>query len=115
MKVTNEGRISKWISNDRNVMSTIPQTDRATSVLELDTDDLPIECTLGIMWNVQSDTLGFKVNIREKPITRRGILSTVSPLYDPLGFLAPFVLPAKALLQSLCRQGLDWDNPNEEN
>jgi len=32
-------------------------------------------------------------------------------MYDPLGFAAPFTLPAKALLQDLCRQNLGWDDP----
>jgi len=35
---------------------------------------------------------------------------SVSSIYDPLGFVAPFVLPAKAVLQDLCRlQGQNWD------
>ena len=42
---------------------------------------------------------------RQAP-TRRGILSLVSSMYDPLGFAAPFTLPAKALLQDLCGQNL---------
>lgn len=32
-------------------------------------------------------------------------------LYDPLGFVAPIVLPAKAILQDLYRRRLDWDDP----
>ena len=43
--------------------------------------------------------------------TRRGILSVVSSVYDPLGLAAPFVLPAKRLLQDLCRVKLEWDEP----
>lgn len=33
----------------------------------------------------------------------------VSSLYDPLGFLAPFSLHAKLLLQELCKRSLGWD------
>ena len=39
------------------------------------------------------------------------MLSVVSAVYDPLGFLSPFLLKAKAILQSLSRKGLDWDDP----
>ena len=35
----------------------------------------------------------------------------MSSLYDPLGFVAPFVLKAKLLLQDLCSQGKSWDEP----
>ncbi|KAK0147980.1 hypothetical protein N1851_012347 [Merluccius polli] len=43
------------------------------------------------------------------PITRRGILTVVSSVYDPLGFLSPFILLAKTIVQSLCRMKLTWD------
>ncbi|XP_041461181.1 uncharacterized protein LOC121412436 [Lytechinus variegatus] len=107
-------RLTKWISNDRNVLSSVPETERAASVPNMDLDKLPVERTLGILWDVDQDSFGFQVNIKEKPTTRRGILSTASSLYDPLGFVAPFVLPAKALLQKLCREGLGWDEPIPE-
>ena len=45
---------------------------------------------------------------------RRGLLSIVSSIYDPLGLVAPFVLPAKILLQELCRDNLSWDDPITE-
>ena len=30
-------------------------------------------------------------------------------MYDPLGFAAPFILPAKHLLQQLCKEKIGWD------
>lgn len=33
-----------------------------------------------------------------------------SSIFDPLGFLAPFVLNAKEIMQDLCRIRLGWDN-----
>ena len=71
---------------------------------------MPSQRALGVKWNPASDTFGFKVKVKEKPPTRRGILSLVSSVYDPLGFASPFVLPAKViLLQDLCCRGLKWD------
>lgn len=35
----------------------------------------------------------------------------ISSIYDPLGFIAPLILPAKLPLQDLCRMTRDWDNP----
>ena len=31
-------------------------------------------------------------------------------IFDPLGFLVPFVLTAKEILQDLCRTKLGWDD-----
>ena len=104
--------LTKWISNDREVLESIPVEARAKGVkdLDLDNDVPPAEKALGVSWFVETDTFGFKVNIKEKPCTRRGILSVVSSVYDPLGMAAPFILPAKLLLQDLCRKSLGWDD-----
>jgi len=45
-----------------------------------------------------------------KPLTRRGILSTVNPVYDPLGFATPFLLRGKKILQLLCKANIGWDD-----
>ena len=58
-----------------------------------------MERALGIQWNSQTDRFSFDIVEKNKPLTRRGILAVVSSLYDPLGFVAPVVLPAKRILQ----------------
>ena len=40
-----------------------------------------------------------------------GILSTVSSVYDPLGFVAPVILVGKQILQQMCADGHGWDSP----
>ena len=52
--------------------------------------------------------------MEDKPLTRRGILSTVSSIYDPLGMAAPFLLVGKRILQDLCRDAMDWDEQISE-
>jgi len=104
-------RLTKWISNNREVLNTIPEAERNKNIKELNlsTDNLPIERALGVHWNIERDEFGFKIDLKDKPYTRRGILSTVSSVYDPLGFVAPFSLSAKSILQDLCRRKLEWD------
>ena len=85
-------RLTKWISTSRTVLKTIPEAGRTKEVKTL---DLPVERALGVKWCVETDTFGIKVDIKFKPPTRRGILSNVSSVYDPLGLATPFVLPAK--------------------
>ena len=60
-------------------------------------------------WNAQSDTFKFKALQAYKSSTNRGVLFIVSSLFDPLGFLSPFVFTAKILLQELWRQKFSWD------
>ena len=98
-------KLGKFVSNRREVLVTIPQEERAQDVrtLDLTTDHLPIERALGVQWAVESDTLGFRIILKDKPFTQRGILSTICSVYDPLGIAAPFLLVGKKILQDLCR------------
>ena len=105
-------RLHKFVANDKQVLDVIPEQDRAKVPAQHDlmSKTLPLERALGIQWSIESDTFRYKIVIRDRPSTRRGILSTVSSIYDPLGFLAPFILLGKQLLQILCRDGYDWDS-----
>lgn len=60
--------------------------------LSFDTDDLPIQRSLGMSWNIESDCFTFQVNRDFKPFTKRGVLSTINGLFDPVGFSAPVAL-----------------------
>jgi len=68
-----------------------------------------MERVLGIQWCAESDQFKFKINLRDRPHTRRGLFSVVSSIFGSLGFLTPVVLPAKRILQDLCRQKYSWD------
>ncbi|CAH8590988.1 unnamed protein product [Schistosoma margrebowiei] len=50
----------------------------------------------------------------ERLPTMKGILFIVSSLFDPLGLIAPVCLPAKVLLQKLCKSQIGWDQPLNE-
>lgn len=103
--------LTKWSSNSRKLLNSIPEEERAQEFqdLDLDEDNLPMERALGIQWCAESDQFRFKINLKDRPHTRRGLLSLVSSIFDPLGFLAPVILPAKRILQDLCRQKYSWD------
>ena len=77
--------LTKFISNKVQVLSSIPTEDRrrgAKNVNISDEVDLPTEKALCICWNIEKDTLGFKTNLGERPLTRRRMLSMVSKIYD---------------------------------
>ena len=106
-------RLHKFASNNKCVLEELPPEDRAKDLKDLDLryDTLPIQRSLGTYWCIESDTLGFRIQLKDKPLTRRGILSTTSSVYDPLGVVSPVILVSKQILQSLCRQGISWDDP----
>lgn len=76
----------------------------------MELDSLSVERVLGVEWNIKSDSFKFKIVLKDRPLTRRGILSTVSSIFDPLGMLSPVVLTAKRILRDLCRTGMGWDD-----
>ena len=53
--------------------------------------------------------------MKDNPLTKRGILATVSSIFDPIGFVAPVLLEGKKILQESCRSGLSWDDPISDN
>ena len=103
--------LEKWVSNSRSVLQTIAEDQWAKDIkeLDLDRDKLPIERALGLLWCVESDSFKFKMEVKQQSLTRRGMLSITSSVYDPLGFLAPVTLSAKMLQQELCRRKSGWD------
>ena len=109
--------LHKFTSNKREVIEAIPVEDRAKGIKELNLkkDELPMERALGLGWCIKSDASKFRIVMQDCPLTRRGILSTISSIYDPLGFLAPLLLVGKGLLQDLCRGKVAWDDPIPEN
>ena len=65
---------------------------------------MPSEQALGIFINMEEDIFVFRVQtLLSGPVTRRTVLSITSSLFDPVGFVIPFVLKVKIILQELCR------------
>ncbi|RXN36772.1 hypothetical protein ROHU_002657 [Labeo rohita] len=104
-------RLHKIASNRTAVIEAFPFEDRAKDVSSMDlfVDDLPIQRSLGLLWNMRTDTFTFQIEDDQRPFTRRGVLSTVNSLYDPLGFLAPITVHGRLILRELTKQAEDWD------
>ena len=108
-------RLTKWISNSKEVIESVPPEDRAKEVKDLDLDSavLPIERALGVQWDTQEDMFGIRIKQKEVTFTRRGLLRVVSSVYDPLGFVCPFILQAKKIFQDECKREKGWDDELE--
>ena len=67
---------------------------------------------LGVMWSPGEDAFSFEglTVPADLTSTKRVVLSCIARLFDPLGFVAPFVMVAKSLFQELWQLGLGWDD-----
>ena len=108
-------RLHKVASNSREVLDGFESEDLAKNLKELDigTDTLPMQRSLGLLWNTDSDRFTFKTSQEGRPFTRRGILSVINSLFDPLGFAAPVVVTGKLLMRDMMSsmEGNNWDEP----
>lgn len=104
-------RLHKIASNHKDVLNAFPADDLAKGMKELEfgKDSLPNQRSLGLNWNLESDVFFFQVATGDKPYTKRGVLSTINSIFDPIGFLAPVVLEGKSLLRHLVCGAVDWD------
>lgn len=70
---------------------------------------------LGMAWNKENDQLNFvSPEWGSIPLTRRGLLSAVSRVWDPLGMVTPLMVWLKTTLQDFSCQQIGWDDPLEE-
>ncbi|XP_057709746.1 uncharacterized protein LOC130927761 [Corythoichthys intestinalis] len=106
-------RLHKFISNSTKVLATLPSEECVVAAKDLDMalGEMHIERALGVQWCVESDEFQFRIVVKKNPLTRRGVLSTVASVFDPLGFVSPFILLGKQILQQMCRDKLSWDDP----
>ncbi|XP_034052316.1 uncharacterized protein LOC117532859 [Gymnodraco acuticeps] len=109
-------KLHKIASNSIEVMKAFPKDDLAKGLKDLDlgADFPPMLRSLGISWDVTTNEFTFQVSRAEKPYTRRGVLSTINSLYDPLGFAAPVSIKGRAQLRELTTEACEWDEPLPE-
>ena len=109
-------KLTKCLSNSKQVLQSNDEADRRNDVKDKDLmGDLPAEEPLGVLWNTETDKFGFKVTLKQNSWTRRGLLSVISSVFDPLGFATPLLLQGKLLIQQLCKENLEWDETIPDN
>ena len=106
-------KLDKQASNSPEQLAEFPPEQCAKSLKDLDLtkDDLPVQRTLGLSWDYEEDTFFFSVLEDRKPYIKRGILSTINSLFDPVGFLSPITIQGKVILRDVIREVHEWDDP----
>ena len=100
------------MSNEREVLDAFPPEHHAPAVkdLDLNLNSLPMDRALGIHWDVEADTFNLVVSGKSQPETRKGVMSSIATIYDPLGLVGPLILPGREINQELCRLKYDWND-----
>ncbi|GFT82728.1 pro-Pol polyprotein [Trichonephila clavipes] len=100
-------KLRKRNSNDQTLMRTWEKEGLETHPRHPDdSSKIPSSKVLGIPWDVVHDY--FTIDVKgllqldtSKPITKRIVLQSAGKIYDPVGFLSPYTIRLKCLLQEL--------------
>ena len=102
-------RLEKWLSNPHNLLSSLPLSELSPKIVNLDLSSQVIQRALGVSLDIEHDILFFKPIEKGMPVTKRGILSLVSSIFDPLGILTPSILQTNLITQDFWRKNNDWN------
>ena len=85
--------LREWASNDREILNTF-DSSAAYETTKF----------LGLVFDPCRDNLFIKdATLNELPSAKRSVVSSVSSIFDPLGFLAPSLLEPKLFMRKLCQ------------
>ncbi|XP_041449449.1 uncharacterized protein LOC121404235 [Drosophila obscura] len=103
--------LRKWTANHKGVLRDIP-VDHLLRADFLELDESSIAKTLGIRWQANADEFYSAPPevLQRESCTKRNVLSQIAQLFDPAGWLAPFVIQAKMFMQEIWLRELGWDD-----
>ena len=103
--------LTKFVSNNVEVMQVIADEHvrKNVSLKLLEKSKSQSQKALGLVWDIETNTFGYKISMQDKPLSKRVMLSELSSVYDPLWFVAPFLLHGRKIIQILSQQELGWD------
>ena len=111
-------KVHKWASNNRELLSHIPEADRAQGNKEAKdvSEEISVN-TLGVKWLPETDEFigaATEIDLNGKKISKRIVLKKIAKIFDPLGMMTPYVMQCKMILQEVWMSGTDWDENLEE-
>ncbi|GBM28321.1 hypothetical protein AVEN_229506-1 [Araneus ventricosus] len=108
--------LHKWQTNSEELQKLWVKEDMVSgdSSQIVGPSGLPFE-VLGVSWNKREDSLYFDVQnlvtfLYGRVNSKRCLLQAIGRIFDPIGFLGPFVLRVKLLMQEIWKLSLDWDD-----
>lgn len=106
--------LAKWKTSCPAVRSHLQAT--GVDIKDFDTQSAGLFKVLGISWNTESDMFHFRMpdssaQLESTAVTKRSALSIIAAAHDPLGWIIPFSVRGKLLIQRLWSTNLQWDDP----
>ncbi|XP_046391613.1 uncharacterized protein LOC124159746 [Ischnura elegans] len=105
--------LDKWAVNHPALLQRrVSQRRECEQEKSIDSKE-PIK-TLGLIWEPTADLFGFNQRVTEihtMALTKRTVLSKMTRLFDPLGWVAPVTVVAKILMQDMWILKIGWDTP----
>ena len=112
-----------WASNYRSILNKGSHNQMSNELISVE-KDVAIEKILGLHWLNLTDELSFKINKDKitpelyngcKNPTKREFLAVIMSIFDSLGFLTPFTIQSRVLMQQIWSSGINWDEQLREN
>uniref|UniRef100_A0ABD2XQ69 Integrase catalytic domain-containing protein n=1 Tax=Trichogramma kaykai TaxID=54128 RepID=A0ABD2XQ69_9HYME len=103
--------LSKWTANDPALLAGFAPEQKAASPKNDWTKEEACSM-LGISWQPAEDAFRWSIDALPEAgvVPKRGALSFIGRLYDPLGWISPIVIRFKMFMQRLWPLGLSWDD-----
>lgn len=111
--------IRNWISNSVEVLHALNSNNVNGNLLFDDKELLQSQKVLGMLWCTKEDEISYSVKFfklnadvltgARRP-TKREVLRTLMSVFEPLSFLAAFLVYCKILLQEIWRSSVEWDD-----
>ncbi len=105
-------QLHKWHSNEATLESNHQEEDLADQTFakqQLTQPQKENSSLLGLAWKKNEDTISVTISNEEVPATKRGVLTKVAKIYDPLGLASPLSLMGKMLYREACKLKCGWD------
>jgi len=100
--------LKKWASNTPELLEHLRPEDCSGNPLAFEQNDATH--VLGMRWNHDQDYFSFTINNFKMIPTKRGVLSMIARIFDPLGLLAPAIFYAKSIMQRVWVAQIGWDD-----
>ena len=94
---------TSWPQNNGVVLDFFLQYDIASilKTLDIGCDELPVQINLGLLWNTNNDLFTFKNSHRQQIVHKRGILSAINIIFDPMIFASPVVITGRLIMKHI--------------